>query len=240
MQNAERLMEKADALPPVRILIIDDEPSFVRGLARLLQRDGYTVDTADNGQHALDQLHAQRYDVVLCDLHMPELDGPTLYALLRRQSPSLCQRVIFVIGDTLGVASTAFLEQCGQPCLYKPCTAAEVRGAIQQHAVVSSGTEARGEERRRHGEPLAEEGTLSIVRRGKGYQVRYASNNPYALDRLPRACPDEATLRGLLHHLGTEAEVLHHTCAIVRQGGMAVVRILVAPGQIQDCFRHTA
>ena len=117
---------------PVKLLLIDDEPGFVRGLARLLHRDGYTVDTADNGHHALAQLHAQPYDVILCDLHMPGLDGSALYDILLCQSPSLCQRVIFVTGDTLGVESTAFLAQCGQPCLYKPCTAAAIRSAIQQ------------------------------------------------------------------------------------------------------------
>jgi CheY-like chemotaxis protein len=117
---------------PVTILLIDDEPSFVRGLARLLHRDGYIVDTVDNGQRALALLHTQRYDVILCDLQMPVLDGPALYRLLAQQAPALCQRVIFLTGDTLGADSTAFLAQCGQPCLYKPCTAAEVRGLLQQ------------------------------------------------------------------------------------------------------------
>ena len=63
---------------PVTILLIDDEPSFVCALARLLRRDGYTVDTVDNGQRALAQLHTQRYDLILCDLHMPVLDGPAI------------------------------------------------------------------------------------------------------------------------------------------------------------------
>src|SRR4030095_5326221 len=55
------------------ILVIDDEVSLVRALARLLQRDGYVVATARNGRHALAALQAQRYDVILCDLRMPEL-----------------------------------------------------------------------------------------------------------------------------------------------------------------------
>ena len=60
---------------PGSILVIDDEPSLVRALARLLQRDGYVVATARNGRHALAALQAQRYDVILCDLRMPELEG---------------------------------------------------------------------------------------------------------------------------------------------------------------------
>ena len=55
--------------------MIDDEPSIVRGLAQLLRRDGYQVETADNGRHALAHLQAQPYHVILSDLQMPDLDG---------------------------------------------------------------------------------------------------------------------------------------------------------------------
>ena len=74
-------------LTPVKLLLIDDQPSFVRGLTRLLERDGYTVETAANGQEALAQLPAHHYDVIVCDLQMPELDGRAFYALLQRQFP---------------------------------------------------------------------------------------------------------------------------------------------------------
>ena len=47
---------------PGSILVIDDEPSLVRALARLLQRDGYVVATASNGRHALAALQTQRYE----------------------------------------------------------------------------------------------------------------------------------------------------------------------------------
>ena len=122
---------------PVQILIVDDEPSVVSALARLLSHDGYTVETAGNGHLALAQLQAQRYDVILCDLVMPELDGSDFYTILLRHYPSLCKRVIFLTGDLLGAESTAFLAQCGQPWLHKPCSATEVRSAIEQmlHAV---------------------------------------------------------------------------------------------------------
>jgi two-component system NtrC family sensor kinase len=115
---------------PVTILLIDDEPSFVRALASVLRRNGATVDTAGNGQRALAQLQARRYDVILCDLRMPDVDGPTFYAILTSQYPLLCQRVVFMTGDMLGIPSLAFLEQCGQPWVAKPCTVAAVRGAI--------------------------------------------------------------------------------------------------------------
>jgi CheY-like chemotaxis protein len=117
---------------PEVILIVDDEPSIVRGLARLLRRDGYRVDTASNGRHALAQLQAHPYDVIVSDLRMPDLDGRAFYAIVRQHYAYLRQRVIFLTAHYGEADSLAFLEQCGQPWLAKPCTAAEVRRAIAQ------------------------------------------------------------------------------------------------------------
>ena len=117
---------------PATILVIDDEPSVVRALAGLLRRDGYLVGTASNGRHALAQLQAQPYDVIVCDLRMPELDGPAFYAILTRQYPALRQRVIFLTGDTGGEDNRTFLTQCGRPWLRKPSAISTIRRAIQQ------------------------------------------------------------------------------------------------------------
>jgi CheY-like chemotaxis protein len=117
---------------PTRLLIVDDETSFVRALARLLQREGYTVDTASNGALALLQLRRQRYDVVVCDLRMPTLDGPAFYACLCQEHAYLRQRVLFLTGDSLRAESATFLGQCGERWLYKPCPATAVREALQQ------------------------------------------------------------------------------------------------------------
>ena len=83
---------------------------------------------------------------------------------------------------------------------------------------------------------MTEEGTLSIVRRGTRYQVRYASNNPHDQERLPRACPDEAHLAALLHHFGTELAVMPQVCADVRQGKMVVLLVVVSAEQLQAFF----
>jgi CheY-like chemotaxis protein len=114
------------------VLVVDDNPGILSGLARLLQRDGHTVQTATDGQVALAHLHERDYDLILCDLLMPELDGQTLYGLLLRQSPALCQRIIFLTGDTLGVDSQAFLAQCGRPWILKPCSIDEIRTVMAQ------------------------------------------------------------------------------------------------------------
>jgi CheY-like chemotaxis protein len=115
-----------------RVLVIDDESSVVNGLVRILRRDGYTVETAANGQQALVRLSEHAYDLLLCDLRMPDLDGATFYGRLLLQQPALARRVIFLTGDTLNAESMAFLERSGQPWIPKPFTAAHVRGTVAQ------------------------------------------------------------------------------------------------------------
>ena len=85
-----------------------------------------------------------------------------------------------------------------------------------------------------------EEGTLSILWRDQYYQVRYAANDPYGAEYPMRTCADEDTLEAFLHNLGIETEAIYHACAVARHGGVAVLRLLVSPGQRQACFGPTA
>jgi CheY-like chemotaxis protein len=133
--------------PSVTILVIDDEASVVNGLVRILRRDGYTVETADNGAQALGRLSEHAYDLLLCDVRMPDLDGATFYGRLLLQQPALARRVIFLTGDTLNAESMAFLERSGQPWLSKPCTAADVRRVVAQLLRTLKATDSRARSR---------------------------------------------------------------------------------------------
>jgi signal transduction histidine kinase/DNA-binding response OmpR family regulator len=124
--------DRVPAVPGKAILIIDDEPSIASGLKRLLGRDGYTVETVTNGHLALTKLRERSYDLLLSDMRMPEIDGPSLYRTLERQYPHLLRRVIFLTGDMLNPETKMFLDQSAVPCLTKPCSVAEIRRAIQQ------------------------------------------------------------------------------------------------------------
>jgi CheY-like chemotaxis protein len=114
------------------ILIVDDEASIRSALAYLLRRDGHAVETAMNGVLALEKLQSRSFDLILCDLRMPELDGPGLYQALQDRSPPLVQGFIFLTGDTLNAETTEFLERVGAPRLTKPFTAAEARRVVEQ------------------------------------------------------------------------------------------------------------
>jgi PAS domain S-box-containing protein len=127
--------DEALAPSPARtatILVIDDEPGIASTLVHVLSRSGHAVDTAFNGRLALAKLAERAFDLILCDLHMPELDGPAFYQELARHHPQLLPRTIFLTGDTLSPEARAFLEQVGGARLHKPFRAAEVRRIVHQ------------------------------------------------------------------------------------------------------------
>ncbi len=62
-------------MPVQKILIIDDEANMLHMLRTILSREGYDIATAANGREGLEKLEAARFDIVLCDLRMPEMDG---------------------------------------------------------------------------------------------------------------------------------------------------------------------
>jgi two-component system NtrC family sensor kinase len=114
------------------ILLIDDEPGVQRALQRLLQRSGHEITTATNGQEGLAALEARTFEVILCDMRMPDLDGPGFYRELARRYPHLQSRIVFLTGDVLSPEAQAFFAHVDRPRLVKPFRAQKVRQVIQQ------------------------------------------------------------------------------------------------------------
>src|SRR5262249_9329827 len=83
------------------ILIVDDEADIVDTYAEILAADGHRCDAAENGRVALERVAARRYDLILSDLRMPELDGPGLHRALLGRDPAMADRILFLTGDTL-------------------------------------------------------------------------------------------------------------------------------------------
>ena len=70
-----------------RILVVDDELHMIRVIKLFLERAGYKVDTASNGQDALDSIMLEPPDVLLTDINMPRMTGQQLCAELQKQLP---------------------------------------------------------------------------------------------------------------------------------------------------------
>lgn len=67
----------------MRVLYVEDSPRLLRSVAAALERTGYAVDTAANGEEGLWRIETARYDAVVLDIMLPKLDGLTLLARMR-------------------------------------------------------------------------------------------------------------------------------------------------------------
>jgi two-component system, NtrC family, sensor kinase len=115
-----------------RILAIDDEPIISRVSTRVLKADGFEVDVAGNGLVAKAMAAKVEYDLYLCDIRMPEMNGMEFYEYLRKAHPGCESRVIFVSGDTMNHEVKTFLSDKNNLFLMKPFTPEELRIVIKK------------------------------------------------------------------------------------------------------------
>ena len=102
------------------VLVVEDEAALGAAVAEALGDAGFLVDRAGDGLEALEQLRARAYDLIVCDLKMPRLDGSSLYRELEKVNPSMTRRILFVTGDVAGTEAERFLEDTGCRWLAKP------------------------------------------------------------------------------------------------------------------------
>ncbi|GAB4557921.1 MAG: hypothetical protein Tsb0020_02470 [Haliangiales bacterium] len=113
-----------------RILVIDDEPAVLRVIRRMLK--DYDVTTCQGGQAALDHLLKGDFDLVLCDLMMPEYTGMDLYERTSAGRPEMVERFLFVTGGAFTKQTESFLRSVSKEALGKPFTTAQLREAVQK------------------------------------------------------------------------------------------------------------
>jgi two-component system NtrC family sensor kinase len=128
---------------PGRLLVVDDEQDVGHSVRRLL-RDR-EVDIATSGAQALGLLAEHEYEVVLCDVHMPEMTGPQLYQRVSASRPELARRFVFMTGGELGSGGREEIERIARPLLEKPFAAESLRAAVAGVARGEAGRPARGE-----------------------------------------------------------------------------------------------
>ncbi|HEX8295688.1 MAG TPA: response regulator transcription factor [Chthoniobacteraceae bacterium] len=71
--------------PAMRILIVEDEPDFLRTVAQFLREEGYAVDEAADGEEGLYKAEDTDYDAIVCDVMLPQFDGYELVRRLRKK-----------------------------------------------------------------------------------------------------------------------------------------------------------
>jgi DNA-binding NtrC family response regulator len=82
-----------------RILIVDDDPHFLRVLSRILSGEKFQVTSANEACEAIELLHASSFDLVICDLRMPECDGLNLLQEVRRGGSEVPVIILTAYGE---------------------------------------------------------------------------------------------------------------------------------------------
>jgi len=113
-----------------RVLVVDDEPLVGRAVTRVLA-PRHEVVAVTSARDALDRLEADaRFDVVLCDLMMPEMTGMDLHAELSRRAPSLARRMVFLTGGAFTARAREFLDGVKNARVEKPFDPEGLRGLV--------------------------------------------------------------------------------------------------------------
>ena len=109
-----------EAFKGLRVLVVEDEPALAVAVSEALEDAGFTVDRAGDGEEGLTRLTEASYDLIVCDLKMPRIDGMQFYRAMAVATPALARRVIFVTGDVAGTDAERFLEETACRWLSKP------------------------------------------------------------------------------------------------------------------------
>ena len=129
----DRVPEPAAEVPPgSAALVVEDEAPLAAAVADALGDAGFVVDRAADGEEALSRVAARAYDVIVCDIKMPRLDGPAFYRRVAATMPALAHRIIFVTGDVAGTDAERFLEDSGCRWLAKPFRLADLLRAARE------------------------------------------------------------------------------------------------------------
>src|SRR6266852_3202648 len=99
-----------------RVLSVDDEPVMRELIEVTLEDAGHAVES---GRAALELLAQHAYDLIVCDLHMPDRDGPAVYRAIERRPPPR-PAFLFVTGYADGGPYEEFIRATQAPVMIKP------------------------------------------------------------------------------------------------------------------------
>lgn len=117
---------KAAGFPPVRLLVVEDEPLARRAVMGTLQLAFDKPETANNGAAALELVATQSYDVIFTDVQMPYMDGFELCRLIRQGGANLETPVVFISSCTDAASHAQGRESGGTDFIAKPFLPSEM------------------------------------------------------------------------------------------------------------------
>ena len=115
-----------------RVLVVEDEPTVGGLIADVLRDEGMRVDVLRDGHAALARAERETYDLVICDLKMPGMDGKKFFHSLGQRHNPLQEHVLFVTGDVVAPGTQEFLERHRLPYVAKPFRVEELSRAVRE------------------------------------------------------------------------------------------------------------
>jgi signal transduction histidine kinase len=113
-----------------KVLVVEDEPTVGGLIADVLRDEGMRVDVLQDGHAALERADKENYDLVICDLKMPGMDGQKFFQSLGARRNPLQGHVLFVTGDVVAPRTQEFLERHRLPYVAKPFRVEELSRAV--------------------------------------------------------------------------------------------------------------
>jgi DNA-binding response OmpR family regulator len=110
----------ATSLDIKNILLVDDDVDLAHALKDLLEARNYLVTTVSNGAEALREVMEMDFDVIVCDMMMPEMPGDMFYLAVQKTRPALARRFLFITGHGDNPKVDAFLKRNEGLVIHKP------------------------------------------------------------------------------------------------------------------------
>ena len=135
---SDELIDGSEAKAPTRpcVLVIDDEPRVGELLFKVLSAS-YEVSLEPRASSALELIKAgAHYDVILCDLMMPDMTGMDLQEALERDHPQLANRTIFMTGGAFTARAQEFVGRLTGRLLQKPFRITAVEAVVREMLAV--------------------------------------------------------------------------------------------------------
>ncbi len=123
-----KICRRENADRRLRILIIDDDRVSAKTLARRLR--AHEVKVTGNGRDGLLAIEKDTFDIIFCDVMMPDMTGVDVHDKLGEHHPELLARVVFVTGGAFTARTQKFLSTVANPCLQKPFSQGGLEAAI--------------------------------------------------------------------------------------------------------------
>jgi CheY-like chemotaxis protein len=118
-----------------RVLVVDDEPYVGKAIQRTLKAL-HDVVVVQRATEALARVvSGERYDVILCDLMMPEMSGMDLHAAIAEKAPAMLDRMIFLTGGAFTDGARAFFDRVTNVKLDKPVSRSALHEAVARFKV---------------------------------------------------------------------------------------------------------